>query len=148
MALTALAATTAAIVQVAGLDEPGDIAAVQALVRAIRSPEGFERLMSLERFPDAVAAEAADGTASGRVDRATFRGGVTAGLAGRRVAAERRAPLQAGAKPAASGRLARDRRASDVFVFADDHCPDRPAAASGLFCASHGVFLATIPDWT
>ncbi|MGN6528012.1 MAG: hypothetical protein ACTHL8_16620 [Burkholderiaceae bacterium] len=146
MALTALAATTAAFVQVAGFDEPGDVAIVEALVRAIRSPEGFERLMSLEAFPYAVAAEAARGTSSGRADRDGHGVGTAGGVAARRVAAEGVA-MDARATPVAPDGLADDHRASDFFVFADDHCLDRLTAASRLFCAPGGAFLATIPDW-
>ncbi|HEX7686819.1 MAG TPA: hypothetical protein VF453_03880 [Burkholderiaceae bacterium] len=146
MALTALAATTAAFVQVAGFDEPGDVAIVEALVRAIRSPEGFERLMSLETFPQTVAAGAARGTGSGQADRDAPGGGATGSAAARRGAAGG-AAMDARATPVAPHRLADDHRASDFFVFADDHCLDRLTAASRFFCAPGGGFLATIPDW-
>jgi hypothetical protein len=146
MALTALAATTAAIVQVAGFDEPGDVAAVEALVRAVRSPEGFQRLMSLETFPEAVAAAAASGASSVSASRDACGGAAEDGVSsGHRAIAE--AAVDAQATCIAPEGLADDHRASDFFVFADDHCLDRLAAASRLFCVPRGGFLATIPDW-
>ena len=117
-ALTALAATTAAIVQVAGGDEAVEAAFVRSLARM-----EFQAVVATGAAGSGAARTCRDVAAS-----ALRQGSCTSGVPD---------------DSATSVEVAEATRGADFdffFVFADDHFPDRHAAASGFFlCATDGA---------